>query len=79
VHGLSRLARLAPWRTVTVYAVTSLTASQASPAQLARWIPGRWRIEALHRDDVTYREDHSQVRTRNGPQVMACSATSPSR
>jgi hypothetical protein len=60
------------WRTVTVYAITSLTASQASPAQLAGWIRGHWRIEALHHiRDVTYREDHSQVRTGNGPQVMA--------
>ncbi len=29
-------------------------------------------MEALHHiRDVTYREDHSQVRTGNGPQVMA--------
>ena len=60
------------WRTVTVYAITSLTASQASPAQIARWIRGHWHIEALHHiRDVTYREDHSQVRTGNGPQAMA--------
>jgi Transposase DDE domain len=60
------------WRTVTVYAITSLTAHQASPAQLASWIRGRWHIEALHHiRDVTYREDHCQVRTGNGPQVMA--------
>ena len=60
------------WRTVTVYAITSLTAGQASPAQLAGWIRGHWRIEALHHiRDVTYREDHSQIRTGNGPQVMA--------
>jgi predicted transposase YbfD/YdcC len=60
------------WRTVTVYAITSLTASQASPAQLARWIRGHWHIEALHHiRDLTYREDHSQVHTGNGPQVMA--------
>jgi predicted transposase YbfD/YdcC len=60
------------WRTVTVYAVTSLTATQAAPAQLAAWIRGHWHIEALHHiRDVTYAEDASQVRTRNGPQVMA--------
>jgi len=60
------------WRTVTVYAVTSLTAGQAIPAQLAAWIRGHWHIEALHHiRDVTYGEDASQVRTRNGPQVMA--------
>jgi predicted transposase YbfD/YdcC len=60
------------WRTVTVYAITSLDAHQATPAQLAAWIRGHWQIEALHHiRDVTYREDHSQVRTGNGPQVMA--------
>jgi predicted transposase YbfD/YdcC len=36
------------WRTATIYAITSLTASQASPAQLAAWIRGHWQIEALH-------------------------------
>jgi predicted transposase YbfD/YdcC len=60
------------WRTVTVYAITSLHAHQATPAQLAAWIRGHWQIEALHHiRDVTYREDHSQVRTGTGPQVMA--------
>jgi predicted transposase YbfD/YdcC len=60
------------WRTVTVYAITSLDAHQATPAQLASWIRGHWQIEALHHiRDVTYREDHSQVRTGSGPQVMA--------
>lgn len=60
------------WSTETVYAVTSLAAHQASPAQLAAWIRGHWRIEALHHiRDVTYSEDASQTRTRNGPRVMA--------
>jgi predicted transposase YbfD/YdcC len=37
------------WRTVTVYAVTSLTARQAGPAQLALYLRGHWRIETgLH-------------------------------
>jgi predicted transposase YbfD/YdcC len=61
------------WRTVTVYAITSLATHQARPAELAAWIRGHWRIEALHHiRDVTYAEDHSQVRTGSGPQVMAC-------
>ncbi len=60
------------WRTVIVYAVTSLTASQATPAQLAGWIRGHWRIEALHHiRDTSYAEDASQTRTGNGPQAMA--------
>lgn len=60
------------WRTVTVYAITSLTVTEATPAQLAGWIRGHWHIEVLHHiRDVTYGEDASQVRTGNGPQVMA--------
>jgi Transposase DDE domain len=42
------------WRTFTVYAVTSLTVTQAAPAQLAGWIRGHWHIEAIHHiRDVT--------------------------
>jgi predicted transposase YbfD/YdcC len=60
------------WSTQTSYAVTSLAAHQAAPAQLAGWIRGHWGIEALHHiRDVTYGEDASQIRTGNGPQVMA--------
>jgi len=60
------------WSAATSYAVTSLPASQATPAQLAAWIRGHWGIEALHNiRDVTYGEDASQIRTGSGPQVMA--------
>jgi hypothetical protein len=60
------------WRTVTVYAVTNLTAVQASPARLADWIRGHWGIEALHHiRDTTFAEDHSQIRTGNAPRTMA--------
>jgi predicted transposase YbfD/YdcC len=60
------------WSTETSYAVTSLAAHQATPAQLAAWIRGHWGIEALHYiRDVTYGEDASQIRTGSGPQVMA--------
>lgn len=61
------------WKTVTVYAITSLTAFQADPALLARWIRGHWGIEnRLHWvRDVSFDEDRSQVRTGHGPQVMA--------
>jgi predicted transposase YbfD/YdcC len=62
------------WRTVAVYAVTSLTFAQASPARLADLIRGHWAIEnGLHYvRDVTFAEDASQVRTGTAPQVMAC-------
>ena len=62
------------WRTVVVYAVTSLTFAQASPARLADLIRGHWAIEnGLHYvRDVTFAEDASPVRTGTAPQVMAC-------
>ncbi|HEY4852088.1 MAG TPA: ISAs1 family transposase [Streptosporangiaceae bacterium] len=61
------------WSTETVYAITSLTVIQARPGQLARFVRGHWGIEdRLHWvRDVTYDEDRSQVRTGNGPRVMA--------
>lgn len=60
------------WRTVTVYAITSLTAAQANPAELADYIRGHWGIEAMHHvRDVTYAEDASQVRTGKAPHAMA--------
>ena len=62
------------WRTVVVYAVTSLPHAQASPGRLADLIRGLWAIEnGLHYvRDVTFAEDGSQLRTGTGPQVMAC-------
>ena len=43
-----------------------------TPAQLAGWIGGHWQIEVIHHiRDTAYGEDASQVRTGNGPQVMA--------
>jgi predicted transposase YbfD/YdcC len=60
------------WRTVTVYAITSLTAAQASPARLADWIRGHWGIEALHHiRDTTFAEDASQLRASTTPRAMA--------
>jgi predicted transposase YbfD/YdcC len=60
------------WRTVTVYAVTNLSAAQASPGRLADWIRGHWGIEALHYiRDVTFAEDASQVRTGTAARAMA--------
>jgi predicted transposase YbfD/YdcC len=38
------------WRTVTAYAVTSLALGSASPAQLAGWLRGHWRIEICQAD-----------------------------
>jgi predicted transposase YbfD/YdcC len=62
------------WRTVVVYAITSLAFAQASPARLADLLRGHWAIEnGLHYvRDVTFAEDASRVRTGTAPQVMAC-------
>lgn len=62
------------WTTVeTVYAVTSVAADQARPAELAAWIRGHWAVDTrLHSvRDVTLDEDRSQVRTGNAPRTMA--------
>jgi predicted transposase YbfD/YdcC len=56
----------------TVYAVTSLTAEQATPGQLASFVRDYWRVEALHHvRDTTFAEDASQLRTCNGPRSTA--------
>ncbi|MGW3932370.1 ISAs1 family transposase [Streptomyces microflavus] len=56
----------------TVYAVTSLTAEQATPPQLAKLVRDHWKIEALHHvRDTTFAEDASQLRTGNAPRAMA--------
>jgi predicted transposase YbfD/YdcC len=70
----TRDLRTRRWRTVIVYAITSLTFAQASPARLADLLRGHWAIEnGLHYvRDVTFAEDASQARTGGAPQVMAC-------
>jgi predicted transposase YbfD/YdcC len=62
------------WRTVTIYAITSLTFEQARPARLADYIRGHWAIEnGLHYlRDTAFAEDTSRVRTGAGAHVMAC-------
>src|SRR6266545_1662940 len=58
--------------TTVEYGVTSLDAARADPARLGVLAPGHWSIEALHHvRDVTFAEDASRVRTRNGPQIRA--------
>ena len=61
------------WSRETCYAVTSLTVTQASSAQLAAIIRGHWGIEdRLHWvRDLDFDEDRSQIRTASGPQIMA--------
>lgn len=61
------------WRTEVVYAVTDLGWSDVRADDLSRVIRGHWGIEnRLHWiRDVVFAEDHSQIRTGNGPTVMA--------
>ena len=70
----TRQLRTQRWRTVTIYAITSLTFEQASPARLADYLRGHWAIEnGLHYvRDTTFAEDAPQVRVGTGPNVMAC-------
>jgi predicted transposase YbfD/YdcC len=65
------------WSVQTVYAITSLDAHHADPSLLATWVHGHWRIEArLHWvRDVTFGEDHSQIRTGHGPTNLAALRT----
>jgi len=53
--------------------VTSLTTTQATPAQPAGYVRGHWSTEnELHwARDVTFTEDASQVRTGTAPRAMA--------
>jgi predicted transposase YbfD/YdcC len=57
----------------TVYAVTSLDAHQATPADLAAWIRGHWSIEnsSHHIRDVTFGEDASTVHAGSAPRATA--------
>jgi predicted transposase YbfD/YdcC len=68
-----RISGKKKWSRETIYAITSLTATQASPAELAAIIRGHWMIEdRLHWvRDMDYDEDRSQVRTASSPRVMA--------
>lgn len=61
------------WRTETVYVITDLDQTQIHPDEIADLIRSHWHIEnRLHWvRDMTFAEDHSQIRTGHGPAVMA--------
>ena len=60
-------------RRETAYGITALTPQQANPERLLHLNRHHWSIEnrSHYVRDVTFDEDRSQVRTRNGPRVMA--------
>src|SRR6266704_2480939 len=67
------------WKTRTVYAITSLNAAQATPAELAGWIRGHWRIEAVHHiRDATTARTHPRPAPPAAPAPWPPCATSPS-
>ena len=59
--------------TEVVHLICSLPPTDAPPEQVASWARGHWAIEnRLHWvRDVVFDEDRHQLRTANGPQVMA--------
>ena len=72
VHRRRRPISSRTWSSETIYAVTSMNWRQARADVVADAIRGHWRIESLHWiRDVSFGEDLSQVRTGNGPAVMA--------
>ena len=61
-----------PTSAIAALGVTNLTADTAGPERLATLVRNHCDIESLHwLRDTVYREDHSTVRTRSGPRVMA--------
>jgi len=60
-------------REEVAFGITDLTEQAADAAMLGSLVRGHWGIETrLHYvRDMTYDEDRSQVRTRNGPHNMA--------
>jgi predicted transposase YbfD/YdcC len=78
--GAAQIVQLRRTRTIkgrksieVVYAICSLDMIAAPKATVATWIQGHWGIEnRVHWvRDVTFDEDRHQLRTGNGPQVMA--------
>ncbi|MEV6350503.1 ISAs1 family transposase [Actinoplanes sp. NPDC051851] len=52
--------------------ITSHPAETTGPAEIAAFNRGQWAIESLHFiRDTCYRGDHSHMRTRSGPRVLA--------
>ncbi|MEV4076655.1 ISAs1 family transposase [Nonomuraea fuscirosea] len=67
------------WKSVTVYAITSLAAHHARPEEIAAWIRRHWQIEALHHiRDVTTARTPPRSAPAQAPPSWPRSATSPS-
>ncbi|WP_240509366.1 ISAs1 family transposase [Streptomyces agglomeratus] len=56
----------------TVYVITDLPSTTASPQLIAQLARSQWEIEAVHHvRDTTFTEDASKIRTGHGPANMA--------
>ena len=80
LSGAAQVVRIRRTRTVkgrkhieVVHLICSLPPTDARPEQVAAWARGHWTIEnRLHWvRDVVFDEDRHQLRTANGPQIMA--------
>jgi hypothetical protein len=76
VFRIERLRQVlggAPAQPEIVYGVSSLSAARLGARSMLAYNRGHWTIENRlhHVRDTTYDEDRSQIRKRNGPQVMA--------
>ena len=78
--GAAQVVQLQRTRTIksrkhveVVYLICSLPMTDAQPEVVAAWLQGHWGIEnRLHWvRDVVFDEDRHQLRTGNGPKVMA--------
>lgn len=61
------------WSSETVYAITDLSAEEASAAEFASWAPAYRTVEnTVHWvRDMVFGEDESQVRTHRSPAILA--------
>ena len=60
------------WSEEVAYGITSLSAKEATAADLLSWVRKHWVIESLHHvRDVTFLEDRCRTRSRNLAQSLA--------
>lgn len=73
VERITKIVRSGKMHHETVYVISSLEPEKASAETLLALNRGQWSIENQSHwvRDVTYGEDHSQVRTGSGPRMMA--------
>jgi predicted transposase YbfD/YdcC len=73
IERITTLVRTGKTRQEQIAVITSLAPEQASPAEVLERVRSHWSIENRSHwvRDVTFDEDRSQVRTDQGPRMMA--------